>query len=253
MTHRSRQSFALFAILLLIAFMPGCDSLKGPEGPSGPVLTGDIVGYAYLFDLTGARATDQSGITVTVEGTDISAVTGVDGRWVLSNLTTGTYTLAFSKPGYGTAKSPAYQFVGGGQAWYGTKNIYQTPPYPPEGFGITAVAGDITVYGTLGGPLPNSNRGVRFFFGDSISVSSAPASYRYTCSLSIPSTSTTYSITVSGSTLRSYGFSSGLRVLVVAYGENAYGSFGYLDLSTGKQCYPNLSPGKIGPVGATMP
>ncbi len=255
MRYRIRHFFALFPSLL-IALMPGCDSLKGPEGPPGPVLTGDLVGYAYLRNIDGRSPNDYSGITVTAEGTGVSAVTSADGRWVLSSLRTGTYTLAFSKSLYGSPKYIGFQFVGGEPTWFGSMYVYLVPMCTVTGFSATVSSGNVNLSGSLAGSVPVSYLSIRFFMGATASVSSDPSTYVKTVNYISYISSTTFALTVTLSSLLTSSFSSGQTVYLVAYTENAYASgssASYPDLPTGRNWYPNLNPTPSNVVSIVVP
>ncbi len=243
MRNRIRHSFALFPFLL-IALMEGCDSLKGPEGPPGPILTGDLVGYVYLRTIDGRVPNDFSGVTVTAEGTGISTVTGADGRWVLSSLRTGTYTVAFSKALYGTTKYVGFQFVGGDPTWFGTTYLYVVPEFAVIGFSASVSTGNINLSGSLTGNVPTGWRQVRIFAGATASVSSDPGTYLGTYAYGVYSTATTFSTSVAASSLLGKSFSSGQTVYLVAYSENYFAkdqSATYIDLPTGRYWFASLN------------
>ncbi len=239
--------------LLLFELSPGCDSLKGPEGPAGQVLTGDLVGFAYMINEVGRQATDNSGVTVTAEGTNISAVTSPDGRWVLSNLTTGTYNIALAKTGYGTTKIVGFQFVGGGQAFFGTVLIGQIPGYSVGALAATVSSGNVNLNGSLTGTLPAAARGVRFFAGTSASVSSDPSTYLWTALQLVPSTTASFSYSIPGYVLALKGMSGGQTAYIIAYAENPSSVGAYPDLSTGRIWFPNLNLATSGEVAVVVP
>ena len=242
MAHVYRRSFAILSVSILLMALPGCEE-EGPQGPAGPVLTGDLIGYTILTDLYGSQVPDRSGVTVTAEGTTISAVSDSTGRWVLTNLPTGTYTIAYSKTGYGTRKGMGYQFVGGGQTSYGTTFLYQIPGFTVTGLSAAPSGDNVFLSLTLTGVLPTAtNKYVQVFIGTSAGVSSDPANYRSTFSLAIGSASTTFSGDIpSQSYFHAYGFSAGQTAYVVAYAMG-YGSGSYLDLETGRYWYSSLNP-----------
>lgn len=60
--------------------------------------TGEIRGRALLQDRN-----DHGGITVAIEGTGFSAVTAIDGSYLLSEVPYGAYTLVFTRGGYKNA------------------------------------------------------------------------------------------------------------------------------------------------------
>ncbi len=104
--------FLLFFIQSV--FMIGCDSASVV---SNAKQVGDISGYVTLFDVNGAALAISSGVTVTIDGTSKSTSTNDSGRWIFTNLSAGTYTFTFSKPGYGFSKVIGYQLAGGGMAF----------------------------------------------------------------------------------------------------------------------------------------
>ncbi len=249
MVHRNICAATILAVLLLAGFLPGC---KGEDGPAGPSLTGQLIGYAYLYDLNAVRATDQSGITVVAEGTSVTATTASDGRWVLSGLPTGTYTIAFSKTGYGTAKRISFQFVGGGQTSFGSIYLFQLPGFTIGTLSATVSSGAVYIGGTLTGSLPEAPRVVRIFIGTTASVSSDPSNYAFTIGTVVSDTGTTFITAVASQSFAAYGFTVGQTAYIVAY-PDALGSSAYLDLSTGKYYYPNLNPIPSVVVSAVVP
>ncbi len=46
----------------------------------------------------------DSGVTISVNGSSITATSGLAGQWTLSGLTPGSYTLTFTKSGFGTVE-----------------------------------------------------------------------------------------------------------------------------------------------------
>jgi hypothetical protein len=245
------QTLVLFGFIIL--FFSGCDKFKGDAGPAGPSLSGDLIGYSYLYDLDGNRATDNSGVTVTAEGTNIVATTAADGRWVLSGLTTGTYTFAFTKAGYGTSKSVGSQFVGGGQVYYGSASLYQIPPFTVTGLSATTSTGYINITGTLSGTLPTWYRPHRLFIGTSSTVSSDPKNYVFTYYGTSSGSSTTLSSGINAqSYFNPYGIYAGQTVYIVAYAES-YGSTSYIDLSSGKYYYSSINPTPSNVVSVVVP
>lgn len=241
MAFVNRYSFAVLMALVLSAVLLGCET-EGPQGPAGPVLTGDLIGFAVLTDLNGTQLTDRSGVTVTAEGTNVSDVSDSSGRWVLVNLPTGTYTIAYSKTGYGTRKLMGYQFVGGGETLFGTTSLYQIPGFTVTGLSATPSGDNVSVSLTLAGVLPAASRIVRVFIGSSAAVSSDPKNYLSTFSMGIPSTSTTTTIEVpSQPYFHSYGITTGQTAYLVAYVEGA-GSGSYFDLETGRYWFSSINP-----------
>jgi len=234
-------------LFLCVLMFTACTS-DGAMGPEGPSLSGDLVGFAYMYNLTGARLSDNSGIIVTAYPDTLSSskkkyidTTNVDGRFQLPELSTGTYTITFSKTGYGTRKVPGFQFIGGGQVSFGSTNISALPTFNVTNLAATATATTITFSGTLTGTLPASYRYVRLFIGTSTSISSLPKDYVVTTTVSTSSTYTTFSSSINISSLASYGILTGQQLYIVAYAES-YNSTSYLDLATGRYFYSSINP-----------
>lgn len=78
-------------------------------------LTGQLIGYVSLYDGLGKSMDDNSGVTVTAEGSDprVTAITDEKGKFTIDNLHGGTYNIIFTKEGYYLNKFIGYQFVGG--------------------------------------------------------------------------------------------------------------------------------------------
>jgi hypothetical protein len=211
----------------------------GPAGPSGTILTGDIVGYVYVYDLNQKKLTDLSGVTVTIEGTGFSGITGKDGHFVISNVAAGTYNIAFSKVGYGTTKYIGFKFVGGGKDFVGM-DIYPTPLYNPTGLTGSYDSSSIVIKGTLNGPLPKVPVQVVLFVDTIAGVSSDPRHYIFITNPGgqVPGTKGFYQ-NIYSQNFSDYGLKTGQTVYIVAY---SYGWGQYIDLDTFKYVYSNLNP-----------
>ncbi len=64
----------------------------------------NISGGIRLFDMDGKSLEDGSGVTVTIEQTNVSTQTNAAGKWTLDSIPFGTYDLTLSKPGYGSSR-----------------------------------------------------------------------------------------------------------------------------------------------------
>lgn len=85
-----------------------------------PGLEGNLVGYAFTFDEFAVLLGDHSGITVTTTGPKkYTAITDKKGRYELKRLPTGTYTLQFEKPGFGTMRYYGIKHLGGSATIFG--------------------------------------------------------------------------------------------------------------------------------------
>lgn len=123
----------ILSILLLLFVLAGCsdDSSTASTGSSS---TGDLLGTMQLTDHRGRLMSDHSGVTVQIEGTSFSAVSDVNGNWVIHNLPTRTYAITFSKPNFYTRRNPSYTFVAGEPVRYLDLSIpyggYNIPSIP---------------------------------------------------------------------------------------------------------------------------
>jgi len=106
-----RKNTILYLFLLFAFIFPECTE----EEEYLPGLTGDAVGYVYLFDEFGNLLDDHSYVKITATGTRRQYETSTDstGRFELKGLPTGTYELSFRKAGFGLLKQFGVKHLGG--------------------------------------------------------------------------------------------------------------------------------------------
>jgi hypothetical protein len=234
----------VFTAFIAILLCSNCakDGDTGPEGPAGPSLTGDMVGFVTLTDINGKRLSDFSGVKISIEGKDITATSAADGRFKLTGVSTGTYTIAVSKAGYCDRKSVSLQFVGGGEYFLGTYSLYQIPNMKVTNLAVNVSASSelVNITGSIEGDLPSVTRNVRIYINPGNTVSSDPQKYVYITTAYMNGTTTTFSAPVYFGTLAYYGINAGQSFSVVAYGES-YSSSSYTDIATGKYIYTSLN------------
>ncbi|HET6510751.1 MAG TPA: carboxypeptidase-like regulatory domain-containing protein [Candidatus Kapabacteria bacterium] len=102
----------MIILLLGLSTLASCSEDDALVAPSGA-----IAGFAGLRDVDGARLSDQSGISIKLKGTTLTASSDTLGKWTLANVPAGIYDIELSKPGFATNYIRAYQFVGGGTAY----------------------------------------------------------------------------------------------------------------------------------------
>jgi hypothetical protein len=226
---------------------------KEVNNQSGIISKGDLIGYAYLYNDYKVHEIDNSGITISIEGTSISTTTDINGKWELSNLSLGTYTFILAKKNYGTLKIIGRQFVGGGQTYFGASNLYPIPKYYITGindsldyaFNNSSDNGTIVVYGTYIQNIPLNYAYFRLFAGTNPDVSSEPTKYGCTIIGSIISNTEIFSnnfyLHLNTKTLNTIGLHSGETVYIIVYADS-FNSSAYIDLNTGRNYYPNLNP-----------
>ena len=95
------KSLTLNLILMLFLLGTSCSDSNDNDQPTPT--SANITGSVNLFD-DGVTEIDNSNMTVSVEGSSISAITNDSGQFTLSNVPFGTITLVYEKNGYGTFK-----------------------------------------------------------------------------------------------------------------------------------------------------
>jgi hypothetical protein len=234
-----RTTKLFLALLVAVSIFSSCT--KDNNSNDG-ILSGDLIGYVKLYEVDGTALANNSGVTVAVEGRNISATTDSTGRYVFTGLRTGTYNLTFTKSGYGTGKEIGYQFVGGGKVFHETSSISKIPSFKITKLtASTNYSERISFTVTLSGTLP-SKGAVAIFVGTTPSVSSDPANYiDYAIINLYSSTSTSANTSIYTSNLASYGISKGQTVYITAYSApyNYYAG-SYTDLATGRSIFPAL-------------
>ena len=238
--------------LVIISLLSLTSCKNGDPGPTGPTLTGDVIGYCYIYDVLGTNVVNHSGVLVTAEGSNKSAITDSSGRFFITGLSTGTYNIAYSKSGYGTRKTISYQFVGNGQAYLGPVGISQLPVFSITNLRAVKSADTIKISGTLTGSLPIGNRWIRLFFGKSSGVSFNPSDYLYNIPVGAGNASTTFSTNMSAQSFYGFGSAAGQTVYIIAYSES-YVIDSYIDILTGKFIFPNLNKTPSNIVSVVVP
>jgi len=232
----------------MVALITGCN-----DSPQTLVLSGDIVGYSTLCDLNGNPIPNDTGITVSVEGKNLTATTNSLGQWDLAGLTTGIYNIDISKSGYGSRKILDFQFVGGGQADAGNVGLYQIPSYSVTKLSDTVENTIVYISGIFSGPLPTDLMFASLYlFLDTVpSVSSDPKKYLASTSIT-NAADTSFSAGINPTYLQKSGFSGGQTIYMVAYASSA-NPVGYTDFETGNQVFTGLNPTASNVVSFKMP
>jgi hypothetical protein len=88
---------------------------------TAPPETADVTGLVALD--SGLFSPTPSGVTVSLEGTNFSTITDDSGRFELKDVPGGTYTVRWSKPGYGDVRYIGATIQGGGNT-----PVYIAPP-----------------------------------------------------------------------------------------------------------------------------
>ncbi len=97
------MKLCLFAILMVAVSFYGCseDPVASNSNNSG---LGTLVGKVYIYDAFANWVPNQTGVTVTLEGTSYTTTSDSTGIWTITNIPSGTYVVVYSKSGYVSKK-----------------------------------------------------------------------------------------------------------------------------------------------------
>lgn len=238
----------LFIPFFALLFV-GCKS--GAVSPSS-FGTQKIFGDVYLFDDLNNNEL-REGMMVEIKGNGFTALTDSAGRYSFSNVPFGTYSITYSKEGYGT-----YQL----DTFYHKQNVDDTPTIIPRfalgRISTTSITGlDISIVGDTVKVNPfispagdySNPRGVRLFYG----TSDAVAGNNYDAHSDVYRIRNSTGVIKIGKTeLYAMGFTSGTTVFVKAYGE-AFTANDYTDVATGKRVFPNLNTTTVAAKSFVLP
>jgi hypothetical protein len=243
------KKIQLIGLALLAAVtLSNCkkDAPAGPTGPpgnAGPALTGNLKGHITLWDqFNGRILANQAGDTVSIDGTSLKTTTDSTGYYVFAGISTGTYNLTITKPGFGMMKSQNIEFVGGGDT-YRDARIGQPSTFNATGLAdsVGATSGNVTVYGTV--PTDPHGRSFIIYVGSSSAVSSNPTTFLYYNTKNINPNVTKLSFTIPLTDLQDAGFVTGASVYFAVYGINSgfNNTSSYEDFPTGRTVFTGLS------------
>jgi hypothetical protein len=227
---------------ILILFITSCNS--NDDSPAAATRA-NISGSVNLYNES-TNQVDNSNMTVSVLGTMplISAVTDAEGKFVLSNVPFGTYTLEYTKNGYGTYKKFGVVHGTNGQATALTAipSLGQVSTTSITGITANASANQVVLsISTNPGGSAANRRYIRYFLSTSQSVSATNYSYY---SPVFTSQINPFEKTILATELISAGFTSGQQVYVRAYGDsfwdNAYDSSEF-----NRRIFPNLNANTV--------
>jgi hypothetical protein len=114
----------IIIVLSITLLIIGCED---EQGPANPQLSGNIEGWVTLYDDLGHPIQDESGVSVTLDKTELSSHTLTDGYWEFKNVPAGIYDFFFRKDNFFTVKFRNIQFVGGGTYYLGEISIRRIP------------------------------------------------------------------------------------------------------------------------------
>jgi F0F1-type ATP synthase membrane subunit c/vacuolar-type H+-ATPase subunit K len=238
------QIAAVFALAIISLSNCKKDAITGPtgaQGPAGPILTGNLKGYITTWDEYGARIlTSQAGDTVSIDGTSKKVITDSTGLYTIAGVSTGTYTISVTKPGFGINKLENLQFVGGGDTYRDIKIAQpSTSNVLMLNDSIGPLTGNITVYGTVFSSF--QTRTFIIFVGNSSSVSSLTSDYLVFNTKNVNPGATKVSFVIPKTDLYAAGFGVGTTAYFAAYGIGSLTASSYEDFANGRTVFSTVS------------
>lgn len=241
----SMKDITVYATFFAIFWIVGC---KGPAGPAGPAgqsqLTGSMSGIVNLYLSDGNQETDASGVNISVAGTSLSTTTDSTGQWTINGISTGTYTVMYTKTGFGMSEQQGIQFVGGGPDFLGTIILSQPPDFsvrinPSECTSDSARFLIVVTTSTF-------DREVLIAVGTDASVSASTAG-KYLYAGIFDDGGTTGNEGIPSTALHAAGLVSGTTAYIVAYplsDDSPTGNFysSYFDIGSKETVYTSLGP-----------
>ena len=247
-----KSNLLLFGFTLTI--LVGLTACGSGDEETDPQPTGaDIIGEVNLYD-DGVTQIDNSGMTVRVEGITpgISASTDTDGKFTLSEVPFGEYTLIFEKSGYGTFKKFNIEHRNTGSPTFLTENpsLGQNSKTSITNLTTSTSNNTVTVAATIDPAASNgNNRYIRYFFSTQSEVSSE----KFDAVLeTFVAKITPYNLNLTEESLDALGFQSGETVYAKCYGESFW-SNQYEDPDLARSVFPNLNMTSADAVSFVVP
>jgi hypothetical protein len=108
-------------LLIILPFLGliifGCSNSN--DTSSASTQRGSLSGHVIVYD---TLPFPQLGVTVSLFSTNFKTETDSAGFWTINDIPAGTYTVLYSKEGFGTLKNIAFQFNGNGEVF--TPTVY---------------------------------------------------------------------------------------------------------------------------------
>ncbi|MDP4200049.1 MAG: hypothetical protein Q8922_06470 [Bacteroidota bacterium] len=89
---------SIVSLIIVVSILGGCHSVTAPQ-------SGIVAGHVRLFDNNRSLASDLSGVSVSVEGTALTATTNALGEWRIDSIPAGNKVIDYVKAGYAFWKS----------------------------------------------------------------------------------------------------------------------------------------------------
>lgn len=233
-------------ILACMIVLSGCS--KSEKAPSPTIAS--IIGSVNLYD-EGTNSLPNEGMTVSVEGlnTAITATTDRDGKFTLLNVPFGTYTLVYSKEGYGTYKrmNVAHQSNNLGYTYLSDQvSLGKISSTSITGLAAEVVGDNVVITINTDGDL-NRRRYIRRFYHNTPAVSSLIATVDNGVSVLLPYSNQAI---ITKAELQALNFTTGMPLWIRVYGDSFWSNY-YVE--SGNSLYPNLNPSTVDAVMVTVP
>jgi len=240
-------------IILSVFFLVYCENSLFYSTPKGT-----LIGYANLM-----YQSNDEGVKVSFNNVDRHVFSDSTGKWTIYNLPQSTYTITFSKEGYGTYKYFGYGFIGGDDEYFSFDgnidyvNLYKIPDYSIAYIDVEIDTFEyynnqyyINISGALSEHADSDNK-VFAFVGVSDNVSSEPDNYVYSQSTNINQMDSLYSLIIFvNSSLYELGLKSDSNIFIRLY-VGCYG--GYFDPEVGCWINTGLNPNSSDVVEIVLP
>lgn len=250
MQNRAMKKLTMLVVLLAVLT---CSCSKD-DNPEPTPTTASISGSVNLYD-EAITAADNSGMTVTVEGSSpsLKATTGTDGKFKITNVPFGNKVLVFEKAGYGTYKIFNIDHKsnnGLGTTLTAAPSLGRISTTTITALSSALVAGDMVVSPTTSPGASNGiPRYVRLFFHTANTVSNTVYT-RYSDNYTVRINPG--NITLTKTYLNGLGFASGSTVYVRAYGDSFW-SNNYTDPTLNRDVFPNQNATSAAAIAFVVP
>ncbi len=243
--------FIRFAIVMTLLFIFGCK--EGNNGTPVVPTFANIEGSVNLYD-EGVIPVDNAEMKIVVEGLipEIMAITDSEGNFSLENVPFGTYTLVYTKSGYGTFKNVNIEHIDTGEATLLTAapSLGSKTSTSITNLSVKEESNEVFLSASIHPDASiSSTKFLRFFYSTNSAV--GPDNYLY-YSDGLVARINPYELVLTADQLQSYGFPSETVVYVKVFGDSFW-SNEYVDSALGRKIFPNLNETASGAVSFIVP
>jgi hypothetical protein len=260
--------FFLFILIAACSKNSSHHTIAVPDLIQAEKTRANISGRILLYDGENIAATDNSGITVSIDNSTVTTQTGADGKWTLDSIPKGTYDISYSKPGYGTGKimgifhaatNHATTLIARSESMNIVSSIdisnIKTASFSSASWLVNAINLGLIRNGLFIEPIFNNptskNKPVRLFFSDKNVVSAS--NYLVTEKIfTSGKDEVKETLTFDLKWFESKGFKLGQPVYIKAYGDG-YKDDTYENANNGLPVYPSLASSGSPTISVVIP